>query len=300
MARGEFQKALGSDVTITTRIFNAGPSVIEAMFAGELDLSYIGPNPAINGYVKSGGKALRIVAGATSGGAGLVVRADSGIRTIADFHGKLIASPQLGNTQDVALRGWLRANGLVLKERGGDVQVTPIANPDQLTLFLKKEIDAAWTVEPWVSRLVREGKGTLFVDERTLWPQGEFVTAHVIVSTAFLDKNRDLVKSWLACHVEVTEWINADQAEAKTVINAELKRLTGKALRNEVLDDAFSRLKITHDPVRSSLVTSARSAFDEGFLGKTLPNLSGIYDLSILDEVLKESTTRRGGSAEGE
>jgi len=288
MANGDFQKALGGDVHIEVKIFNAGPSVIEAMFAGEIDLAYIGPNPAINGYVRSSGAALRIVAGATSGGAGLVVRQDAGISDDRDFHDKRVASPQLGNTQDVALRGWLRTKVFVLKEKGGDVQVLPVQNPDQLMLFQKKELDAAWTVEPWVSRLIREGGGRLFLDERTLWPKGEFVTAHVIVSTPFLTANRDLVKAWLACHVEVTRWINGNLAAAKTVVNKELKRLTGKELPADVIDDAYGRLSVTYDPIQGSLLQSARSAFDAGFLGTTFPDLSRIYDLSVLNEVLRE------------
>lgn len=287
MANSSFKKALGENVEIKPMIFNAGPSVIEALFAGELDLAYIGPNPAINGYVKSKGQALRIIAGATSGGAGLVIRKDSGIDVIADFNGRKIASPQLGNTQDVALRGWLRTNGIKIGEQGGNARVIPINNPDQLTLFLKKEIDAAWTVEPWVSRLIQEGNGTLFLDERTLWPKGEFVTAHVIVSVKFLEQHRDLVKSWIRAHVELTQWINAHPAEARGIVNSELQKITGKRLPEGALNDAFGRLSVTYDPVTASLFQSARWAFREGFLGKTPPDLSGIYDLSILNEVLK-------------
>ncbi|MDD5678384.1 MAG: ABC transporter substrate-binding protein [Kiritimatiellae bacterium] len=288
MANASFKKALGENVEIRGTIFNAGPSVIEALFAGELDLAYIGPNPAINGYVKSKGQALRIIAGATSGGAGLVIRKDSGISSIHDFNGRRIASPQLGNTQDVALRAWLRTNGIKIGEQGGDTRVIPMNNPDQLTLFLKKEIDAAWTVEPWVSRLIREGNGTLFLDERTLWPKGEFVTAHVIVSVSFLKKHRELVKAWIRSHVELTQWINAHPAEAKQIINGELQKITGKRLPEDVLNDAFGRLSITYDPIAGSLFQSAQGAFREGFLGKTPPDISGIYDLSILNEVLKE------------
>lgn len=288
MENSSFKKALGENVEIRPIIFNAGPSVIEALFAGELDLAYIGPNPAINGYVKSKGQALRIIAGATSGGAGLVIRKDSGISSINDFNGRRIASPQLGNTQDVALRAWLRTNGIKIGEQGGEARVIPVNNPDQLTLFLKKEIDAAWTVEPWVSRLIREGNGVLFLDERTLWPKGEFVTAHVIVSTTFLKQHRDLVKSWISTHVELTQWIKTHPAEAKQIINSELQRITGKRLPKDVLNDAFGRLSITYDPVAASLFQSAQWAFREGFLGKTPPDLSGIYDLSILNEVLKE------------
>jgi NitT/TauT family transport system substrate-binding protein len=287
-ATGWFDKALTPEARVEWKIFNAGPSAIEALFAGAIDLTYIGPNPAINGYVRSQGEALRIVAGATSGGAALVVRADSGIQKPEDFRGKKIASPQLGNTQDVALRGWLKAHQLGLRERGGDVQVIPVANPDQLTLFLKKEIDGAWAPEPWASRLIREAGGRLFLDERDLWPNGQFVTTHLIVSTRFLRERPGLLKKWIKAHVELTEWINENLPEAKRLLNQEIKRETGKALPAQVLDDSFSRLQVTYDPIRSSLMTSARWAFEAGFLGREPPDLSGIYDLSILNEVLTE------------
>jgi len=286
--KGTFKEVLGPDVTVEWKLFNAGPSAIEALFADELDLTYIGPNPAINGYIKSKGESLRIVCGASSGGAGLVVRDDSGINTPADFHGKKIATPQLGNTQDVACRHWLKKNGYVISEQGGDVQVIPLANPDQLTLFMKKEIDGAWTKEPWVARLMVEGGGKLFLDERDIWPERKFVTAHVIVSTKFLKKHPDLVKKWIKAHVQLTEWINGNMVEAKAIVNNEIKNLTGKSLPDKILDDAFSRTLITYDPIQSSLFTSADWAYEAGFLGTEKPDLSSIYDLSYLNAVLRD------------
>src|SRR6266566_3225187 len=163
-ANGCFDKAMGPNVKVQWTSFNAGPSAIEALFAGAIDMTYVGPNPAITGYVRSQGEALRVVAGTASGGASLIVHSDSGIHKPEDFHGKKIASPQLGNTQDVALRAWLKAHGMKSQDKGGDVQVVPLANPDQLTLFLKKELDAAWAPEPWATRLIREGNGRLFLD----------------------------------------------------------------------------------------------------------------------------------------
>lgn len=287
-ANGWFEKALGKDAKIEWKVFNAGPSAIEALFAGQLDITYIGPSPAINGYVKSKGESLRIVAGAVSGGAGLVVRADSGINTVKDFNGKKIAYPQLGNTQDVALRGWFKDNGYKVKEKGGTVQVIPIANPDQLTLFLKKEIDGAWAPEPWVSRLILEGNGKLFLDERNLWPDGKFVTTNLVVSTKFLKEHPDLVKKWIAAHVELTNWINKNPEEAKKIINEEIKNEIGKALTQNVLNESFKRVDVTYDPIPSSLFQSARWAFEQGFLGREQPDLSNIYDLTLLNEVLKE------------
>ena len=287
MADGTFQRAVGENVKLDPKIFNAGPSAIEAMFAGQLDLTYVGPNPTINGYVKSNGEALRIIAGATSGGAVLVVRSDAGINTAADFRGKKIASPQLGNTQDVAVRAWLMQQGFKLKEQGGDTQVIPVANPDILTLFQKKEIDGAWVPEPWGARLVREANGKIFLDERDLWKDGKFVTTNIIVSSKFLNEHADIVKKFLAAHVELTQQINSDPVAAKKKLNSEIERLTGAALATAVLDDAWSRQTITYDPIRSSLFGSADAAFKLGFLGDTAPNLDKIYDLSLLNEVLK-------------
>jgi len=287
-ANGWFDKALGSSAKIQWTSFNAGPSAIEALFAGAIDMTYVGPNPAITGYVRSNGEALRVVVGAASGGASLIVRNDAGIQTPQDFHRKRVATPQLGNTQDVALRSWLKAYGMKSSDKGGDVQIMPIANPDQLTLFLKKDLDAAWAPEPWATRLIREGNGRLFVDERDLWPQGQFVITHLIVRTKFMQEHPDLVKKWIAAHVELTDWINGHLPEAKNVLNEQLQKETGKALKPAILDEAFGRLQITYDPIRNSLLTSAHSAFDAGFLGKQMPDLSGMYDLALLNQVLAE------------
>jgi NitT/TauT family transport system substrate-binding protein len=287
-ANGWFDKAMGPQVKIDWKSFNAGPSAMEALFAGALDLTYIGPNPAINGYVRSNGEALRTVAGATSGGAALVVRVDAGISKPEDFHGKRIASPQMGNTQDVALRAWLKAHGMKTNDKGGDVQVIPVANPDQLTLFLKKQLDGAWAPEPWASRLVHEANGRIFLDERELWPKGQFVTAQLVVSTKFLNEHPDLVKNWLRAHVELTDWINGHMPEAKGILNAQIQKETGKALPSDLLDDAFGRLEVIYDPLRTAFMKAAQSAFDAGFLGRQMPDLSNMYDLRLLNQVLTE------------
>jgi len=287
-SNGWFEKAMGTQVKIDWKSFNAGPSAIEALFAGAIDMTYIGPNPAISGYVRSNGEALRIVAGATSGGAALVVRGDSGIQKPEDFHGRKVASPQMGNTQDVALRAWLQANGLKATDKGGDVRVIPLANPDQLTLFLKKELDGAWAPEPWATRLIKEGNGRLFLDERTLWPNGQFISAHLIVRTKFLREHPDLVKNWIRAHVELTDWINGHLPEAKKLLNQQIAKETGKALPDAVLNEAFSRMQATYDPLRGSLMNAAKSAFDAGFLGRQMPDLSSLYDLSLLNQVLAE------------
>ena len=287
-ANGWFDKAMGSQVKIQWTSFNAGPSAIEALFAGAIDMTYVGPNPAINGYVRSNGEALRVVAGAASGGASLVVRNDSGINKPEDFHGKRVASPQFGNTQDVALRNWLKRYGLKTTDKGGDVQIVPMANPDQLTLFLRKDLDAAWAPEPWATRLIHEGNGRLLVDERTLWPDGQFVIGLLVVNTKFLKAHPDLVKSWIRAHVDLTDWIRGHQPEAKRLLNQQIQAETGKALPPAVLDEAFSRMQVTFDPLHNALTTAAQQAFDDGFLGRQMPDLSRLYDLSLLNQVLAE------------
>jgi len=230
---------------------------------------------------------LRVVAGATSAGAALIVRPAANITQPQDLGGKKIASPQLGNTQDVALRAYLAAHGHKLTEKGGNTQVIPTDNPLILDLFRQGQIDGAWVPEPWATRLIVDGGGKLFLDERDLWPNGDFVTAHIIVSTKFLQEHPDLVKAWLRAHVEVTQWELTNPEQAKQVSNDEIKRLTGKALPIEVVDGAWSRMRITYDPISSSLFKSAEDAYTAGFL-KEKPNLSGIYDLTLLNEVLKE------------
>jgi NitT/TauT family transport system substrate-binding protein len=287
-ANGWFEKAMGSDVKIEWKSFNAGPSAIEALFAGAIDMTYVGPNPTISGYVRSNGEALRVVAGSASGGASLIVRADAGIEKPEDFHGKRVATPQLGNTQDVALRSWLQAHGMKPNNKGGDVEVIPTQNPDQLTLFLKKQLDAAWAPEPWATRLIHQGNGRLFLDERDLWPKRQFVVTNLIVNTKFLREHPDLVKKFIRAHVELTDWINGHLPEAKKLLNQQIGKETGKALPDAIFDEAFTRIEVTYDPIRNSLLTSAHSAFEAGFLGRQMPDLSGLYDLSMLNQVLAE------------
>lgn len=287
MARGTFKEEL-PDIEIKTTIFNAGPSAIEALFADQIDLAYIGPNPSINAYVKSGGRAVRIVAGAASGGAVFVVREGSGIRSEADFGGKTFASPQLGNTQDVALRTYLLGRGYRLAEQGGNVRVLPVQNPDIIALFLKKEIDGAWVPEPWGARLVREANGKILLDESQIWPKGEFVTANLLVRTKFLEEYPDIVEKWLKGHVESVLWINNNKVDAARILNSEIKRLTGQAINEQVLNDALSRIKVTYDPIKQSLLKSAEDAYKLGYLGERKPDMSNIYDLRILNKILAE------------
>ncbi|MGE5596258.1 MAG: ABC transporter substrate-binding protein [Hyphomicrobiales bacterium] len=283
---GTFAKELGDNVKLDVKTFNAGPAAIEALFAGEIDIAYVGPNPAINGYVQSNGEALRIIAGAASGGASLVVRPESGIERPQDFAGKKIATPQLGNTQDVALRAWLAENGLNAKEQGGNVNVIPTENATTLTLFQKGDIDAAWVPEPWATRLILQAGGQRFLDERTIWPDGRFVTTNIIVRTGFLKDHRDVVEAFLRGHVRVIQDIQADPARAKTVTNEAIREATTAALPQEVIDAAWENLDFTYDPIPSSLRKGAEDAEKLGFFGAKKPNLDGIYDLTLLNSVL--------------
>jgi sulfonate transport system substrate-binding protein len=286
---GDFQKALGNNIKVQTTVFNAGPSAIEALLAKRIDATYVGPNPGINGYVVSDGKDLKIIAGASSGGASFVVRKDAGINSPKDLDGKRLASPELGNTQDIALRSYLLKNGFKTTDQGGNVVLTPVANPDILTLFLKKQLDGAWVPEPWATRLVNEGNGRIFLDERSIWPDDKFVTANIAVSTDYLKNNPDVVSKLLAAHVNETLWINDHKDEAVQAFNTQVKKLTGKSIPIDELKQAFSRIDFTYDPIKLSLFQSANNAYDLGLLakGKPHPDLSGIFDLTILDQVLK-------------
>jgi len=287
LGNGDYQKELGS-IKIETQVFNAGPSAIEALFANRVDVTYVGPNPAINGYLKSDGQGLRVIAGAASGGAVFVVRNDDGINSVNDLGGKKFASPQLGNTQDVALRSYLLKNGYKTSDNGGTVQVIPASNPDIFTMMLKKNIDGAWVPEPWGTKLEKEANGTILVDERDLWPNGKFVSALIVVRTDYLQNHPDIIKKLLEAHVDETTWINNNKDDAIAAFNVQLVKLTGKSLPADELKEAFSRMDLTYDPVKDSLYTSADNAFNLGFLGKQKPDLTNIFDLKILNEVLQE------------
>ena len=238
--------------------------------------------------MRSKGRALQVVAGAASGGAALVVRAESRIARAADLDGKTIATPQLGNTQDIALRAYLAENGLTPTDKGGRVRITPIASPDILNLMRQGEIDGAWVPEPWVTRLLGEADCRLHLDERTLWPEGRFSTALVVTSRAFLGEHPELVRRFLQAHVEITEWIRANPREAVERVNAEMGRLLGKPLPAHVAIDAFSRMEVTYDPIETSLLRNAGRAFELGFLGSRRPSMEGVVDLRLLNDVLAE------------
>jgi NitT/TauT family transport system substrate-binding protein len=284
---GLFETALAGTATLETSTFNSGTEVVEAIFSGALDASFIGPNPAINGYAKSDGEALRIVAGTTSGGASLVVR--DGIETPADLAGATLASPSLGNTQDVALRAWLLDEGYATDTSGGgDVSITPLDNADTLAAFQSGDLDGAWVPEPWATRLVLEGGGHVLVDEADLWPEGDFVTTHLIVTTEFLDEHPDVIKALIVGLGEAIDVANGDAAEAQTTVNAGIEAITTKPLADETMAGAWANLRFTLDPIASSLQGSADDAIAVGVLEPVDLTAPGIYDLTLLNDVLAD------------
>jgi NitT/TauT family transport system substrate-binding protein len=294
---GEFQRFMNANtsnntntgITIEPFVFSAGPTATEALFGGQIDVAYVGPNPAINGYLASDGQGLRIISGVASGGASFVVRNDSGINSVKDLGGKKYASPQLGNTQDVALRKFLSDNGFKTIQQGGNVTVVPVVPADILTLMLKKEIDGAWVPEPWATRLVKEANGKIFVDERELWPpDGKFVTANIIARTDYLNENPDIIERLLQAHVNETRWINGNKGQSITAFNEALEKITGKTIPEDEIRDAMTRLEFTYDPIKESLFKMADNAYQLGYLENARGELglSNIYDLTILNDIV--------------
>src|SRR4051794_6004039 len=280
---GLFQQALGQN-KLQTATFNAGPEAIDALFADSIDATYVGPNPAVNAFQKSKGAAIRIVAGSTSGGAGLVVKPN--ITSSSDLKGKKIATPQLGNTQDVALRAYLKSQGLKTDTSGGgDVSVVPQANSDTLTQFATGDIDGAWVPEPFFTRMQQESGGKVLVNENTLWPNGQFVTTQLIVATKFLTAHPDVVLDLIKGEGEAIKFIADSPADAQKVTNNGIAKIAGKPLKDSVVAAAFANLSFTLDPIASSLRKSAQDAKDVGLLDDA--NVAGIYDLSQLNQYLK-------------
>jgi len=281
--KGIFARALGPDVKLETQTFNAGPRAVEALFSDSLDATYIGPNPAVNAYVKSKGAAVRIISGATSGGAFLVVRPD--INGSDDLRGTTLATPQLGGTQDVALRAWLKERGLRADTSGGgDVSIRPQENAQTLDAFKTKSIAGAWVPEPWATRLIQEGGAKVLVDERDLWPQGAYVTTQLIVRTKFLTDHPEVVKRLLQGQVEANAFVNAEQAEAQKLANDQIEKITQKRMSDAVIAASWKNLTFTNDPIAGSLQGSADAAAAVGLLDRV--DLKGIYALDLLNEVL--------------
>ena len=290
--QGVFKDALAEqELTVTPTIFNAGPDAITQLFAGSLDISYIGPNPTVNGYVESGGDGVRVIAGAASGGAALVVNPD--ITSPEDLNGKTLATPQLGNTQDVALRYWLKQEGLASAEEGGEVNIAPQSNSEGLTAFAAGQIDGAWVPEPFVSQYLDQGAEVL-VNEADLWPGGDFVTTNVIVRTEFLEEYPEVVDAFLDAHVQALELIKKDPATAKQNVNDALQALTGSPIDTKILDQAWSQVTFTADPLPTTLVESAAHAIDVGLLDTSTlseedQEFTRLYELDPLNAALKRA-----------
>ncbi|MFI0509993.1 aliphatic sulfonate ABC transporter substrate-binding protein [Streptomyces sp. WSLK1-5] len=282
--KGFFQKELGA-TEASYATFNAGPSEIEALNSKSIDIGWIGPSPAINGYVKSGGKSLKIIGGSASGGVKLVVNPDR-IKSLKDVEGKKIATPQLGNTQDVAFLNWIADQGWKVDAQSGKGDVTVVRTDNKITpdAYKSGSIDGAWVPEPTASKLVAEGAKVL-LDESSLWPDKKFVITNIIVRQDFLKEHPKAVEAVLKASVEANKWINAHPDEARAAANEQLKADSGKALKANVLDPAWKSIQFTDDPLAATLDTEAEHAVKAGLLEK--PDLNGIYDLTILNKVLK-------------
>ncbi len=258
--KGWFEQRLGPGTEIQWFTYNAGPSAMEAVFAGSLDITYVGQGPALNAHFKSNGEEIRVISGAANAGAALVVKADSPIKVPADFRGKKIATPQLGNTQDISCRAWLKAQGFNVTQTGGDVIVVPTANPDQLGLFQSGGVDAVWTVEPWVTRLEREAQARIFLEDK------DIITTWLVSSAKFLSGHRDLAKKIAAANVELTKWIQDHEAEAQKLLIEELKAETKADFSPDAVAQAWKRIKFTTDLPRELIAKAVQDGKDAGFL----------------------------------
>jgi NitT/TauT family transport system substrate-binding protein len=281
-ANGAFQEAAGPGFHVEEQVFESGPFLVEALFAEEIDLAAVGPNPAATGYVRSRGEAVRVVAGCCSGGASLVARAGTAVAAPADLAGRTLAVPSPGNTQAFAAGAWLAANGLDAGSGARGVLTLPVPSPEQLLLLRRGELDSAWAPEPWASRLVHEGGGARILDERTLWPDGRFASALLVAHPRFLARHPDLARRLVAAHARTVAWIRQHPDDARGQIAEAIYAHTRQRLPKEVVHDAFSRVEFTTDPLPATVAVMADRAFRAGFLGKSPPDLSGMYDMTLL------------------
>ncbi|WP_420196558.1 ABC transporter substrate-binding protein [Microbacterium testaceum] len=294
LQEGLLQDALG-DTKLSTEVFNAGPAAIEALTAGAIDATYIGPNPSINTFIQSGGESARIVAGAATGGAALVVR--DGIDTPADLKGKTLATPQLGNTQDVALRGWLKKQGFATDTSGGgDVTITPTENAQTFQLFTDGQLDGAWLPEPWVSRLVVDAGAKVLVDEADEWPDGQFPTTVLLVRTEFLDEHPETVAKLLAGHEASVKWISDNPAQVATVVNAQISADTGKPLADAVITRALEHVTFSVDPHAATFSTLVDNGVQAGT--QKPGSIEGLFDLRLLNQQLGDARVSAAGLGE--
>jgi NitT/TauT family transport system substrate-binding protein len=269
--KGWFEEKLGGGIKIEWFVYNAGPSAMEAIFAQSIDLTYVGPSPAVNAYTKSKGAEIRLLAGAANGGAALVIQPDQDLKAPADFRGKKIATPQFGNTQDISCRAWLIAGGLKITQIGGDAQVLPTENPDQLALFKTKQIDAVWTVEPWVSRLERESGGKIVVEEK------EVATTVLVSSARFLQNQRELAKKFAEAHAALTDWMAKNPDEAQKLIKAEILAETRNDMPADLIAQSWKRITFTAETPRASIESFVQNSVKTGFI-KNAPDLAKLFE----------------------
>ena len=272
-----FTNNLDGDLNIQVKIFDSGPQVIESIFSNSIDIAYVGPGPVINGFLKSDGNDLKILAGAASGGASFIIQKNSGLDLIENYSGKRIAAPQISNTQDVSLRHYLSENGLTTAEKGGDVFVLNIANPDIYTLFAKGDIDGAWVPEPWATMLVEELNGVRLFDENEFWPENQFSSVLLIGRSDYIEKNPEIIKKWINTNEKTVEWINNHPDESKKLYNEFLKSYMGRTLPQNIVEKSFSNIIITSEPLENSVYIFAERADALGYLGRDGYTLDGIF-----------------------
>ncbi|MBM3848192.1 MAG: ABC transporter substrate-binding protein [Verrucomicrobia bacterium] len=287
-----FEKRLGSGVKLEWYVYNSGATAMEALLSKSIDLAYAGPTPPINAYVRMKGREIRIIAGACSGGAALVVQGDGPLKSVEDFRNRQIGTPQLGNTQDIAARTWLMHGGLQIRLTGGDALVIPTANPDLYTLFKKKELDAVWTIEPWVSRLVSEAGGRVFLEESELWKDlgGRYATTLVTGRESFLNEYPDLAAAFLKAHSELTVWLEANPEEARTLVNDEFKEQTRRPLPEALLRESWKRIHLTTDPLQKSVERIVEDMRRTGFI-RTEVDLGKLFHRVAPSSTTAVSTT---------
>ena len=278
-----FEKGIGEEKQIETKLFDSGPQVIESIFAGSIDIAYVGPGPIINGFLKSDGKDIKILSGAASGGASFIIQPNSGLESLENFDGKRIASPQISNSQDVSLRYYLESHGLKSVEKGGTVFVLNISNPDIYTLFAKGDIDGAWVPEPWATILVQELDGIRLFNEEKLWPDEEFASVLLVVRTKYLENNPETVQKWVDSHEKTVTWINSNPNKSKSLFSNFLIDYMGKSLPTKIIDESFSNISITSDPIKNSVIIFAERADSLGYLGRSGYNLDGIFYDTVLN-----------------
>lgn len=286
--QGIFEESLGNQTRLESKLFDSGPQVIEALFAKSIDIAYVGPVPAINGFLKSDNDKILIISGAASGGASVVVHPNSKITLASDFAKKRIAAPQIGNTQDVSLRNYLLEHGLKPVEKGGNVRVFNIPNPEIYTLFAKGDIDAAWVPEPWATILVQDLGGQRLFYEEDLWDNKQFASVVLIGRAEYVKNNPEIIQHWLDSHEKTANWVNANQKETTDIFDDFMKKTMGRSYPKDVIAEALSNLKITSDPIEKSIFIFAQRADGLGYLGRDGYNIEGIfYQTANIQEMMK-------------